>query len=443
MSEATITDPTMATSLPTAGAPCDCHHAAPSSYGLTRRRLLGAAGAAAALGVVGAAVGETANTRLAFAANGWTGDVMVVLSLRGGFDGLSAVVPFADPAYVSMRPNIGIPASKAIPLDGTFGLHPALAPLKALWDAGQLGMVHAAGQPDPTRSHFDAMEEMERAAPGSAVRTGWLDRVSAAQGAGGAFATVAMGSDTNQAQFIGASPELFMSSVGNFSLSGTINEDDRIRWRNALATMHAGARPEIATPARLTLGALDTAAVLRDTDYVPANGAEYPGGDLGDALKDIARLIKASVGLRVATVDYGDWDMHSGLGRVDGGWMTSKLEELGKALAAFATDLGPALANVNLVTLSEFGRRLEENASGGLDHGHGNVMFLLGGGIIGGRMHGAWPGLTDGALDQGDLAATNDYRAVLAEVLEKRSGVAGASVFPGLSAGRIGFARPR
>ncbi len=427
-------------------SPCTCGHEsgdAGSQSGLSRRRLLGAASAAAALGVLGSIAGDLSSTRLAFAGTAYTGDVLVVLSLRGGMDGLSAVVPLADPAYTALRPNIAVPASKAIPLDATFGLHPALAPLKPLWDAGQLGAVHAAGQPDPTRSHFDAMEAMERAAPGSSARTGWLDRVSSAQGAGGAFATVGMGSDTNQTAFLGPSPELFMSSVGNFNLAGADNEEERIRWRKALTTMHAGARAEVAIPARLTLGALDTAAAMRAVDYVPANGADYPGGSLGDALKDVARLIKANVGLRVATVDYGDWDMHENLGGVDGGWMHGKLVELGEALAAFATDLGPSLANVNLVTLSEFGRRIEENASGGLDHGHGNVMFLLGGGVVGGKVHGAWPGLSAGALDMGDLAAANDYRAVLAELLEARGGISGSTVFPGLPPGRIGFTRAR
>ena len=156
-------------------AACGCPHEQPA--GLSRRRLLGAAGAAAALGVVGGLVGDTASTRLAFAGTAYTGDVLLVLSLRGGFDGLSAVVPAADPHYAGARPGIGIPTGALLPLDATFGLHPALAPLKPFWDAGSLAAVHAAGQPDPTRSHFQAMEAMERAAPGASVRTGWLDRV--------------------------------------------------------------------------------------------------------------------------------------------------------------------------------------------------------------------------------------------------------------------------
>ena len=420
---------------------CDCGHVEPA--GLSRRRLLGAAGAAAALGVVGGLAADTASSRYAFAGPAYSGDVLVVLSLRGGFDGLSAIVPAADPAYAGARPGIGIPTSALLALDATFGMHPALAPLKGLWDAGQLGAVHAAGQPDPTRSHFRAMEEMERAAPGSGVRTGWLDRVSSAEGAGTAFATVGVGVEANQRALLGPAPELLMGSLDEFALSGADDAEERARWTAALEAMHRGARTEVAAPARLTLNAIGTAAALQDTEYVAANGAAYPDGDLGNALRDVARLVKAQVGLRVATVDFGDWDMHAGLGQVDGGWMARQLAELAAALAAFATDLGPALGGVTLVTLSEFGRRVRENASGGLDHGHGNLMLLMGGGVVGGRMHGGWPGLDPGGLVDGDLPATNDYRVVLAELLERRCAVPASAVFPGLGSARLGVARAR
>ena len=163
-----------------------------------------------------------------------------MLSLRGGFDGLSAVVPIADPHYAGARPGIGIPTSQVIGLDATFGLHPALAPLKPLWDAGVLAAVHSVGQPDPTRSHFQAMEAMERAAPGSSVRTGWLDRLSGAAGAGSPYATVGMGIDSAPMSLVGPSPELLMSSVAKFSLSGAgDDESERTRWTQALRAMHA------------------------------------------------------------------------------------------------------------------------------------------------------------------------------------------------------------
>ena len=427
------------------GTGCGCPadgSAGGTAEGISRRRFLGAAGAAAALGVVGGIGGELSSSRYAFADAAYSGDVLVVLSLRGGFDGLSAVVPAADPHYRAARPGIGVPAAALLGLDATFGMHPVLAPLKPLWDAGILGAVHAAGQVDPTRSHFRAMQELERAAPGSGVRTGWLDRVSGAAGAGSAFATVGVGITAAPASLLGPSPELLMPSLEDFSLSGADDAADRDRWSAALRGMHAGSRQEIRGPAMTTLGALATAATVQDTAYAPANGAVYPDNELGESLRDVARLVKAGVGLRVATVDYGDWDMHAGLGRVDGGWMADQLGELAVAMAAFATDLG-GMTGVTLVTLSEFGRRVEENASGGLDHGHGNLMLLMGGGVVGGRMHGAWPGLAPSALLDGDLAAANDYRTVLAELLERRCGIDGSRVFPGLGGGRLGVARAR
>jgi uncharacterized protein (DUF1501 family) len=398
---------------------------------------------AAVLGVVGTVVSETASTRLAFADTAYAGDVLVVLSLRGGFDGLSAVVPVADPHYAAARPGIGIPAAQLLALDSTFGLHPSLSAVKPLWDAGVLGAVHAVGQPDPTRSHFKAMEEMERAAPGSHLRTGWLDRVTGAEGNGSTFATVGVGLAATPASLVGTNPELLLSSLKNFSLSGASDATERARWSTALRTMHSGAPAAVRGPAAETLGALATAAVLNDTTYTPAGGAAYPEGDLGNSLRDVAHLVKAGVGLRVATVDYGDWDMHVGLGRPDDGWMSRKLIELAAALAAFAADLGDALGRVTLVTLSEFGRRVAENASGGLDHGHGNLMLMLGGGVVGGQVHGAWPGLAPAALTSGDLPAANDYRTVLAEVLERRCSVTAGTVFPGLSAARLGVVRSR
>ena len=437
MSDAVVPEPQVGAGG-TGGRTSDCGCPAPAG-GLTRRRLLGAAAAAAAMGVVGGLTRDLASARYAFAGTDYTGDVLVVLSLRGGFDGLSAVVPAADPSYAAARPGIGVPAGTLLPLDATFGMHPAMAPVKPLWDAGQLAAVHAVGQPDPTRSHFRAMEEMERAAPGSSLRTGWLDRVSSAQGAGTAFATVGINVEGNQQALIGPAPALLMPGLDDFGLSSADSPAERARWTRALTEMHAGAKAAVADPARLALRALGTAAGLPDA----AADDAYPDGDLGDALRDVARLVRAGVGLRVATVDVGDWDMHVGLGRVDGGWMARQLTELGQALAAFAADLGPDLGRVTLVTLSEFGRRVAENASGGLDHGHGNLILLMGGGVNGGRMHGGWPGLAPGALIDGDLPATNDYRTVLAEVLERRCGVPAAQVFPKLGSARLGVVRPR
>ena len=242
-----------------------------------------------------------------------------------------------------------------------------------------------------------------------------------------------MGSTSMPFAFAGPNPEIGMSSLSSFKLSGAGNATERARWNAALTALHDRGDLAVRGAAQGTLGALDTAATLTATPYMPANGAVYPSTDLGNALKEIARLIKAGVGLRVATLDEGDWDMHAGLGRVDGGWMRDKLVELGAALGAFATDLGPALDGVTLVTLSEFGRRVEENRSGGVDHGWGNAMIVVGGHVVPG-VHGVWPGLTADALVSGDLRATTDYRAVLADILGNRTGADTAAlrtVLPG------------
>ncbi|MFN8232121.1 MAG: DUF1501 domain-containing protein [Actinomycetota bacterium] len=409
--------------------------------GMSRRSFLKRAGLS---GLVAGVASQTLFTRLAFASAPYSGDVLVVLSLRGGFDGLNAVVPAADPDYATWRPNVGVPAGALLQLDGTFGLHPAMAPLKPLYDAGQLGVVQAVGMAEPNRSHFQAMEEMERAAPGTSLRTGWLDRVLGLRDEGSAFQGVQVGSSMAASAFRGPSSELAMWSVDSFGLDAAWDADELARWSGALRELNRGAPPAIGQPARSALAALTTTAQMQEVGYAPENGAAYPDSDLGRALRDVARLIRSEVGLQVAAVDYGDWDMHAGMGGVGGGWLHDHLSELSGALAAFAADLGPRLADVTLVTLTEFGRRVEENGSGGTDHGHGQAVLLLGGGVRGGQVHGRWPGLAPGALVDGDLAATTEYRTILAEVLEKRCG-AGAigSIFPGIGAERPGVVNAR
>ncbi len=417
-----------------------------SCAGVSRRTLLGGAavGNLAGLGIM-PGLGATG---LAFAADsGYTGDTVIVLSLRGGFDGLNAIVPAFDPAYALARPGIGVPASALVPLDGRFGLHPALAPLKPLWNAGTFAAVQAVGQSDPTRSHFAAMEEMERAAPGSSLRTGWLDRTMGLTGAGTAFAGAQVGQSMAAPAFAGPQAKMTLSSVSDFRMYSAWDAAEGLRWKTALTAMHVG-RPELtAGPARTALAALSTVDTLRTTPYLPAGGAQYPEGDLGPALRDVAQLIKADVGLRVAAVDFGDWDMHADLGSHDDayGWQYRKLSEVARSLAAFAADLGPRLGGVTVVTLSEFGRRVYENGSGGVDHGHGNAVLLLGGGggVVGGRVYGRWPGLAEADLTDGDLAGTTDYRTVFAEVLERRCGVTASTVFPGLGSERLGAFRSR
>ena len=410
---------------------------------LTRRGLLGrtlVAGAAA--GLTGLA-GEGLSTNLAFAAESYTGDTLVVLSLRGGFDGLSAIAPIGDPDYYRARPTIALPKSQAIDGDGAFGLHPALAPLLPMWKGGNLAAVHAVGQPNPSRSHFAAMEEMERAAAGTSLRTGWLDRMLGLTGATGPLAGVSVGTAMPARLFGGPATDVSMGSVDSFTLAG---ESAKRPMAAALRKMYAGAPDLLAAPAKAADAALTATTAVRSTAYTPANGAAYPATPLGNALKDVARLVKANVGLAAAAVDSGDWDMHEGLGTaVKGQRMYDNLYGTASALAAFAADLGPdGMAKVTLVTVSEFGRRVQENASRGADHGHGNAMLVLGGGVRGGTVYGAWPGLSADKLVAGDLAATTDYRAVIGEILQKRCGFGALDgVFPSVTPSSFNLAIAR
>ncbi|GAA3452751.1 DUF1501 domain-containing protein [Dactylosporangium matsuzakiense] len=388
---------------------------------VSRRGVLTIGAGAALTGLIG----EGLSTRLAFAGTPYTGDTLVVLSLRGGFDGLSAIVPIGDSDYYAARPTIAVPKASVIAGDGMFGLHPAFAPLQARWAAGTFGAVHAVGQPNPSRSHFQAMEDMERAAAGTSVRTGWLDRMLGVAGASFPMAGVAMGTSAPARLLAGPTPTVSMLTVDGFKMNG---EDPKTPMMGTLAKLFDGAPDLVAAPARAVGQSLGTVGAL--PAYTPA--ATYPATALGGALKDVARLVKSNVGLMAATVDFGDWDMHEALGgAVKGQRMYDHLTELALALEAFAADLGPAFGRVTLVTLSEFGRRVAENGSRGVDHGSGNAMLLLGGGVRGGRVHGAWPTLAPAALSAGDLTATTDYRTVIGEILQRRCGLGSlADVFP-------------
>ncbi|MEV0897752.1 DUF1501 domain-containing protein [Actinoplanes sp. NPDC049802] len=406
---------------------------------LSRRRLL-AAGAGVAAGVAGA----TAGTSLAYAADpGYAGDVLVLVSLRGGFDGLSAVVPAGDPAYYAARPTIAVPKSQLIGGDAFFGLHPALAPLLPYWTGGQLAAVHAVGQPAPNRSHFSAMEELERAAPGTSIRSGWLNRMLGSVGSSDPFQAVAMGTAMPARVLGGPAPYVGVTAIDKMVLTG--EQADRPIAATMTRLFEDAPAPLKATAGQLTSG-LRQVARLRAKAYSPANGAAYPSGELGGALRDVARLIKTHGGLLSATVDTGDWDMHENLGvAAPGKRMYEQLTSFATALAAFAADLGPEhLRRVTVITISEFGRRVMQNGSGGLDHGYGNAVFVLGGNVKGGKVYGRWPGLTAAELRDGDLAVTTDYRSVIGEILRARCGVADLTgVFPGVTASGLGIVTAR
>lgn len=377
---------------------------------------------------------------IGWAAPGYTGDVLVVLSLRGGFDGLSALVPVADPAYPDLRPSIGVPAALTKPLDPVFGLNVALEALMPLWNAGDLAIVASAGLMAPNRSHFAAMDEIERAAPGSNSHSGWLDRVLGSWPANGAFDGVQIGSGGMPLAYSGPYDELAFDRLSDFGISAAWNADERKKWISALTGLHSSAPPWVKDPATATLAALDTAASVGG--YTPS--VTYPDTGLGRTLRETAHVIKAGIGARVITVDEGGWDMHSDLGRAGQyGWMYDKLRDVGGSIAAFFADLGSLSNGVTLVALSEFGRRVQENNSGGLDHGWGNVMLVAGGNVNGGNVFGNWLGLSD--LEEGDVRVTTDYRTVLADILTNRCDASAEvvrSVFPGFTAVPMGLTAP-
>lgn len=386
---------------------------------------------------------------MSFREAGAVGDVVVCIFQRGGMDGLSALVPYGEGAnYYDRRPTLSVKApgsgtNSALDLDGFFGLHPALTGFKDLYTDGLLAAVAATGSIDPTRSHFDAMRFMEQGVPGNkSVTTGWLGRhleMTAAAGDSPVRA-VGFGSLIPNSLRAGASfSALALESIESYQLEGNDAFLPDIR-ANLEANYHTAAPAvPIEIQAKLVLDTVDLLQTLSATTYTPANGATYPDTGFGMALKQVAQLIKAQVGLEIACVDLGDWDTHENQGTI-GGWFGENLKQLGDGIVAFSTDLGTLMDSTTVVTMSEFGRRVEENASRGTDHGHGNVMFVAGGGVEGGRVHGTWPTLQEAALDAGDVAITTDCRQVLAELVEKRLGNTDiTTVFPGLSYDPLGI----
>ena len=393
------------------------------------------------------------STQVAFAAPDYTGDTLIVLSMRGGFDGLSAVVPYGDPDYAAARETLKVPQGELLAgtTDGYFGLHPSLAPLKPFWNAGTFGVVQACGLWAPDRSHFEAQAEMERAAPGTSARTGWLDRVVGVNGlTGSSFQAVQVGGSLPPESLLGPNPELALRSLDGFRLSGGTTPADRALWDAALRSMHADSPAALKQPSYTTLDAIETVANMGEaSSYAPANGAVYDtGSNFAKSLRDIARMIKGGVGLQVACIDYGNWDMHSGLGalRPSGTtngdyWFADDLLEFSEGLASFMTDLGSMMNDVTIVTLTEFGRRTQENDSAGVDHGYATAVMYAGGGVKGGSVKGTWPTLAKAASVDGDLNVTTDYRTVLREILSQRCRVSAAdlsSIFPGLAVGLTG-----
>jgi uncharacterized protein (DUF1501 family) len=356
--------------------------------------------------------------------------ILVSVFQRGAADGLNVVAPFFEKPYYDMRPTIAVsPPGKengGIDLDGRFALHPSLQPLKALWDRGQLAIIHAAGSPDPTRSHFDAQDFMESGTPGKITEDGWLNRALPPESAATPLRAIAIGAQL---------PRILR---GNRQ-AVAINNLQQFETRNKEVAGILEGMYATTTDARLlasgkeTFEAVKMIEAINRVPYNPANGAQYQGG-FGNALQQIARLIKADAGVEAAFADIGGWDHHIN----EAPQLANLLREYGASLAAFARDMGDRMADIVLVTMSEFGRTAREDGNGGTDHGHGNVMMVLGGPVRGGRVYGRWPGLSREELyEERDLAVTTDFRQVLGELVSRHLGRSMDQVFPTYKSGEM------
>jgi len=364
---------------------------------------------------------------------------LVVLFQRGAADGLNIVVPFAEPNYYRLRPTISIPQPKrgatdtVIDLDGFFGLHPSLAPLEPLFHKNQLAIVHASGSPDPTRSHFDAQDFMESGTPGiKATDDGWLDRAlqTMPEDHASPFRAVAMGPNLPR-MLQGSTGAIALPDLKQFKILPQSAAMNNVAQGGFEAMYSQTVDHALHGTGAETFEAIDMLSKIDTTKFPPENGAVYPNNRLGQSLQQIGQLLKAKVGVEVLFVDCGGWDNHVNEGAATG-QLSNLLKDLGNGLAAFHQDMGDRMADIVVVTMSEFGRTAKENGNRGTDHGHANCMFVMGGDVKGGHVYGKWPGLEDHQLNEGrDLALTTDFRSVVGEILTKHIGVKNLDpVFP-------------
>jgi uncharacterized protein (DUF1501 family) len=365
---------------------------------------------------------------------------LVVLFQRGAADGLNIVVPFAESNYYRMRPTIAIPAPRrgvgdtVVDLDGFFGLHPGLAVLSPLFQKNQLAIVHAAGSPDPTRSHFDAQDYMESGTPGvKATEDGWLDRAigTVPEEHASPFRAVAMGPNLPR-MLQGSTGAVAIPDLRQFKVQPQSAAMANVAEGGFEAMYSQSVDHALHGTGTETFEAIDMLRKIDTTKYPPENGADYPKSAVGQRLQQIGVMLKANIGTEVLFLDCGGWDNHVNEGGVQG-QLANLLKDLGQSLAAFHQDMGDRMADIVVVTMSEFGRTAKENGNRGTDHGHANCMFVMGGDVKGGRVYGKWPGLADHQLNEGrDLALTTDFRTVVGEILNKHLGVKDLGpVFPG------------
>jgi uncharacterized protein (DUF1501 family) len=370
-----------------------------------------------------------------------SGKTLVCLFQRGAVDGLSMVVPYTDAHYYRDRPRIAIPRGSLLDLDGQFGLHPRLAGLLPWWQDGSLAIVHAVGSPATTRSHFDAQDYMESGTPDrKSTPDGWGNRYCQhhAEHTETPFRAVAFGPQLPRT-LAGSAPSLAIDDLRTFGIQARPAGQDRLS--RAFEALYGGGSTGLL--ASSSHEGFEAVRMLREADpsrRPPANGAEYPPGRLGQSLRQIAQLIHAGLGLEIAFADVGGWDTHVNQG-ADQGQLSQRLDELGRSLTAFATDLGETMADVVVLTMSEFGRTIRENGNAGTDHGRATAMMVLGGGVKGGRVHGRWPGLEPANRADGrDLPVTTDFRDLFGEILARHLGARDLeAIFPGHAPSSVRF----
>ncbi len=390
-----------------------------------------------ALAVVGTASVPSFLTRAAFGTvdAGVRNKRLVVIFQRGAADGLNIVVPHAEPQYYAMRPSINIPRNAVLDLNGFFGLHPSLSAFQPLWQQRYLAIVHAAGSPDSTRSHFDAQDFMETGTPGvKATEDGWLNRtlrnlpLPSVQNP--AFRAIALGPSL-PGILSGTEPAVAMNNINDFSIGGRSPRPSPVA--SAFEAMYDHSSDSVLHgTGEETFDAVKMLKAADPGKYNPAPGANYPKGRFGDGLRQLAQLIKANLGVQVAFADIGGWDHHVNEGATEG-QLANVLSDFSQSIAAFWTDLCDLGEDTVVITMSEFGRTARENGNRGTDHGHANVMFVLGGPVRGGKVYGRWPGLDQSQLYEGrDLALTTDFRQVIGEAVARHLGNGNlAEVFPG------------
>ncbi len=371
------------------------------------------------------------------------GKVLICLFQRGAADALNMIVPHGEKAYYAMRPAIAIPrptsgsAQAALDLDGFFGLHPSLGPIKELWDRGMVAPVHAVGSPSSTRSHFDAQDYMESGTPDNkGTREGWLNRYLATHGTcqeckPSAFRAVAMSSQTPRI-LAGSSPTVSMDNLDAFTIRTNGSQTERLE-----ALYRTGTSDVVHAAGGEMFDAIKALRAANPQQYIPQHGAVYPTTPFGNHLRQIAQLIKSDVGLEIAFADVGGWDTHVNQGAVTG-QLAQRFDDFAKSIHALVTDLGDRMADVTIMTMSEFGRTARQNGNGGTDHGHASALFVIGGAVQGKRVHGRWPGLETEQLYEGrDLALTTDFRTVFSEVAAKHLGASKLDrIFPGFEVDR-------